>query len=108
MSVSRFQGPWFYTSKRIESSLRHLNFPNGISSPIYAGRDVSAATATGDKKIHDAELAQLLEDALNLRRTTHSYLEKYIQTTNATSSDFQHEEGKRKERGVRPTEQTTS
>ncbi|KFG36609.1 putative 2-oxoglutarate dehydrogenase e1 component, mitochondrial precursor, partial [Toxoplasma gondii GAB2-2007-GAL-DOM2] len=72
------QGAWFYTSKRIESSLRHLNFPNGIRSPIYAGRDVCAATAVGDKKLHDQELAQLLQDALDINRTTHSYLEKYL------------------------------
>ncbi|PFH32870.1 putative 2-oxoglutarate dehydrogenase e1 component [Besnoitia besnoiti] len=72
------QGAWFYTSKRIESSLRHLGYPNEIRAPIYAGRDVCAATAVGDKKLHDEELAQLLDDALDLNRTTHSYLEKYI------------------------------
>ncbi|PHJ20301.1 oxoglutarate dehydrogenase (succinyl-transferring) e1 component [Cystoisospora suis] len=86
------QGAWFYTSKRIESSLKHLNYPNDIRSPIYAGRDVSAATATGDKKIHDAELAQLIEDALNLRRTTHSYLEKYTQTNNGRHAKEEEEE----------------
>lgn len=46
-------GAWFYTSKRIESCLRHLGCPNEIERPLYVGRDVSATTAVGDKGLHD-------------------------------------------------------
>eukprot|EP00922_Rhytidocystis_sp_ex-Travisia-forbesii_P059904 GHVS01088808.1.p1 GENE.GHVS01088808.1~~GHVS01088808.1.p1 ORF type:complete len:184 (+),score=4.24 GHVS01088808.1:35-553(+) len=71
-------GPWFYTSKRIESSLRHLNYPNGINKPIYVGRDCNAATAVGDPRLHQQELNQLLNDAFDCSRTVHSYVEKYL------------------------------
>uniref|UniRef100_A0A0G4FH86 2-oxoglutarate dehydrogenase, mitochondrial n=1 Tax=Chromera velia CCMP2878 TaxID=1169474 RepID=A0A0G4FH86_9ALVE len=71
-------GAWTYTSKRLENSLRHLGFPNGITHPIYAGRDVAASPAAGDGKLHQMELATLVEDAFNLERTTHSWREKYL------------------------------
>lgn len=79
-------GPWFYTSKRIESSLRHMNYPNNISSLIYAGRDTNAAPAVGDHRTHQQELETLLEDAFNLNKKTHSYLEKYLENGNSLSN----------------------
>ncbi|XP_026194017.1 2-oxoglutarate dehydrogenase, mitochondrial-like, partial [Cyclospora cayetanensis] len=72
------QGAWFYTSKRIESCLRHLGCPSHIERPLYVGRDVSATTAVGDKGLHDKELAQLLGDAFNLECRENSYLSKYL------------------------------
>lgn len=71
-------GAWWYTSKRIESALGHLNCPNGIERPIYVGRDSNASPAVGDSRLHQKELKTLLMDAFNLERTQHSYAEKYM------------------------------
>ncbi|KAF8817757.1 putative 2-oxoglutarate dehydrogenase e1 component, mitochondrial precursor, partial [Cardiosporidium cionae] len=72
-------GPWFYTSKRIESCLRSLGYPNGVRAPVYVGRDVNAATAVGDSKIHTEETNQMLMDAFDLSKKTHSYAEHYAE-----------------------------
>lgn len=74
-------GPWPYTSKRIVTSLEHLERPNGISNPIYVGRDVSAAPAGGDAKVHQKELETILVEAFDLYRRTNSYLEKYVRSS---------------------------
>lgn len=74
-------GPWNYASKRLVSCLEHLGRPNGISSPVYVGRDVSGSPACGDAKIHTKELETLLADAFDMYRRTNSYLEKYMKTS---------------------------
>jgi len=71
-------GAWSYCSNRMASSLRFLGEPNGISRPIYVGRDVLAAPSVGDVKLHQDELDTLLHDAFDLTRTTNSYYEKYM------------------------------
>ncbi|KAL8453696.1 hypothetical protein Emag_001741 [Eimeria magna] len=91
------QGAWFYTSKRIESSLRHLGSPNGIERPIYVGRDVSATTAVGDKGLHDKELAQLLADAFNLESRENSYLAKYLSRRVQAEQQKQQQKQQRKQ-----------
>eukprot|EP01070_Trichotokara_eunicae_P004005 Trichotokara_eunicae@DN3691_c0_g1_i1.p1 len=72
------QGPWAYISKRVMSSLRQLKFPNGIHTPLFVGRDVSASTATGSGKVHADELQRLLTDAFDLKRDCNSGAEKYM------------------------------
>lgn len=76
-------GPWPYTSKRLATSLAHIGYPNGITHPIYAGRDVSAAPAGGDARLHQVELERLLGDAFDVHRRTNSYVEKYLGPTAA-------------------------
>lgn len=71
-------GPWFYTSKRLESSLKYLN-KEGLTAPVYAGRDVAASPAVGDSKLHNVQLKRLLNDSFDLKRKDHSYYEDYIQ-----------------------------
>ncbi|KAL8453711.1 hypothetical protein Emed_000742 [Eimeria media] len=101
------QGAWFYTSKRIESSLRHLGSPNGIERPIYVGRDVSATTAVGDKGLHDKELAQLLADAFNLESRENSYLAKYLSRRVQAEQQKQQQKQQRKQQ-QRKKEHTSS
>lgn len=82
-------GPWPYTSKRLATSLAHLGYPNGITQPIYAGRDVSAAPAGGDARLHQEELERLLRDAFDPHRRTHSYTEKYLKSSATSESNNQ-------------------
>lgn len=72
------QGPWNYASKRVRAVLKHCGNPNGVDKVIFAGRDTLATTATGDHHIHQTELSRLLKDALDLKRTENSYIEKYM------------------------------
>lgn len=79
-------GPWAYTSKRLVSSLEHVGRPNGITNPIYVGRDVSAAPASGDSKVHQKELENILADAFDVYRRTNSYIEKYLRTPSSKTN----------------------
>ncbi|CEM08891.1 unnamed protein product [Vitrella brassicaformis CCMP3155] len=71
-------GPWFYCSKRLESSLRYMGCPNGIQQPIYVGRDVSSSPAVGDARVHTEELNTILNDAFDLDHRVNSYYHSYI------------------------------
>ncbi|CDJ60113.1 2-oxoglutarate dehydrogenase, mitochondrial, related, partial [Eimeria maxima] len=99
------QGAWGYTSKRIESCLRHLGHPNKIERPVYVGRDVSATTAVGDKGLHDKELLQLLLDAFNLECTDNSYLSKYLSRRVQAEQQQQQQKQKRKQQRQQQQEQ---
>eukprot|EP00920_Eleutheroschizon_duboscqi_P034313 GHVT01082480.1.p1 GENE.GHVT01082480.1~~GHVT01082480.1.p1 ORF type:complete len:1008 (-),score=159.05 GHVT01082480.1:884-3907(-) len=70
-------GGWGYVGRRIETCLRHVNFPNGIVAPMYVGRDVSAAPAVGDSRQHGEELRQMQHDAIDLSNNKHSHVKKY-------------------------------
>lgn len=80
-------GPWPYTSKRLTCSLEHMGHPNGITSPIYVGRDVSAAPAGGDAKVHQREMETILTDAFDLYRRTNSHLERYLRQSNGNGNE---------------------
>lgn len=80
------QGTWSYGSHRIRAVLNHCKCPNGIQDVVYAGRDVAASTATGDGKIHQAELKNLLTDAMNLDRVENSYHERYYKPSCSPAS----------------------
>lgn len=54
------QGAWYQTRHRIENILQKGQ------TLSFAGRPASASPAVGYKSKHDAQLAQLVEDALNL------------------------------------------
>lgn len=97
-------GPWPYTSKRIVSSLEHLGHPNGIAQPIYVGRDVSAAPACGDARLHQQELETILRDGFDITRKTNSYFEKYLkrQDSNNNSNEQALPNNRRREEGGGP------
>lgn len=56
-------GPWFYVEPRIESALKASKSHKGKRAS-YAGREPTAAVATGHKKQHLAEEYALLAEAL--------------------------------------------
>lgn len=55
-------GCWTYVRPRIWSAVRHFN--DTKKRVGYAGRNASASPATGHNKVHQAEQAQLVADAL--------------------------------------------
>ncbi|CAG9937483.1 unnamed protein product [Clonostachys rosea f. rosea IK726] len=55
-------GAWHYMRDRLDTVLRQLD-RQAISSLRYAGRDPSASTATGLKKLHASEEDELLNEA---------------------------------------------
>jgi 2-oxoglutarate dehydrogenase E1 component len=57
------QGAWNFVKPRIEAAIAKLG---GNASPHYAGRPEYASTAAGLMKLHLAELAKFLNDALTL------------------------------------------
>lgn len=59
----RNQGSWWYVNERIEDVLSGMKHKAGRAR--YAGRIDAAAPATGLMKRHQAEQAQLLDDALS-------------------------------------------
>ena len=54
-------GCWLYVQPRVRNTLEYLDRADADIS--YAGRPIAAATAVGFAKTHNAQLAQLLEDA---------------------------------------------
>ncbi len=60
----RNQGSWWYIHERIEDILSELKHKAG--RPKYAGRPDAAAPATGLMKRHQAEQAQLVNEALTV------------------------------------------
>ncbi len=57
------QGAWHFVRSRIEDTVAKLG---GKGSPRYTGRPEYASTAAGLMKLHLAELAKFLDDALTL------------------------------------------
>ena len=56
-------GPWTFIEPRLRSTLKHIQHKSREVS--YAGREISASTATGYGGQHAAELKALLADAMN-------------------------------------------
>ncbi|KJE90257.1 oxoglutarate dehydrogenase [Capsaspora owczarzaki ATCC 30864] len=60
-------GAWSYVQPRIETALKQSKtHPGDRARPKFIGRRPSAATATGKKKTHLAEEAELVKSALTL------------------------------------------
>lgn len=57
------QGYWSYVNPKISNTLRDLKRPAEVT---YAGRSVSASTATGFSKVHEAELKHFLLEAMKI------------------------------------------
>lgn len=57
------QGYWHYVSPKISSVLKDLRRPSEVT---YAGRKISASTASGYSKVHEAELRQFLQEAMKI------------------------------------------
>ena len=57
-------GAWSFVDRRIEALLRELDVRT--NRPGYAGREESAATATGLLARHNREQAALVDEALNI------------------------------------------
>ncbi|KAH8421771.1 oxoglutarate dehydrogenase (succinyl-transferring), partial [Colletotrichum scovillei] len=55
-------GAWQYMRDRLETVIENSGVLGG-KKIVYAGRGTGAATATGSKKVHQAEEAKLLQDA---------------------------------------------
>lgn len=55
-------GAWQYMRDRFETVIENSSVLGG-KKIVYAGRGTGAATATGSKKVHQAEETKLLEDA---------------------------------------------
>ena len=55
-------GPWTFMEPRLRATLKHLN--HKFREVSYAGREISASTATGYGAQHAAELKALLADAM--------------------------------------------
>jgi 2-oxoglutarate dehydrogenase E1 component len=55
-------GPWTFIEPRIRATLKHIGHKSREVS--YAGREISASTATGYGAQHKAELDALLADAM--------------------------------------------
>ena len=58
-------GAWHYVRDRIDVVLGKTEELKGRKL-LYAGRGTSASTATGLKKVHEAEEKKLLEDAFTV------------------------------------------
>lgn len=56
------QGPWSFVEPRFRNTLKHIGMKN--TEINYAGRAISASTATGYGKTHKAELAKFLAEAM--------------------------------------------
>ncbi|EZG47695.1 2-oxoglutarate dehydrogenase E1 component [Gregarina niphandrodes] len=65
-------GAWSYAKPRVETLLKHLG--HQICTITFAGRNVSAAPATGDTNIHKKELQQILEHSMNLDKNHNSHV----------------------------------
>ncbi len=57
-------GAWTFVDRRIENVLLQLG--SAAKRPSYAGRDEAASPATGSAKVHAAQQAKLVHDALGL------------------------------------------
>ena len=57
------QGYWTYTNPKIKSVLQSIGSKLEVT---YAGRAISASTATGYGKVHEAELRQFLHEAMKI------------------------------------------
>ena len=56
-------GAWLHVQSRIETILKETKHHSDL--PVkFVGRDPSAATATGFKSVHDAQVKKLVQDAL--------------------------------------------
>ena len=55
-------GAWSYIFEPLEKTL--LDNGGKVTRPSYAGRPAAASPATGSMKMHIAEQAQLIDDAL--------------------------------------------
>jgi 2-oxoglutarate dehydrogenase E1 component len=55
-------GCWSFIEPRLRATLKHLNHKS--REVDYAGREISASTATGYGAQHQAELKALLADAM--------------------------------------------
>ena len=60
----RNMGSWSYIHELLEGVLGNISSP--VSRPVYAGREASAATATGLASKHAAQQAALVEQALTI------------------------------------------
>jgi len=56
------QGAWSFVEPRLRNQLSVLKFKN--QDVKYAGRSISASTATGYGKTHAAEIANYLETSM--------------------------------------------
>lgn len=56
-------GAWGYVRDRVDAVLREIGGEKEGRRVVYAGRGLSASTATGVKRVHEAEEKKLLEDA---------------------------------------------
>lgn len=56
------QGPWPFVEPRLRNTLKHLGMKNTEVS--YAGRQISASSATGYGKTHREELKEFLHEAM--------------------------------------------
>ncbi len=57
-------GAWTFVDRRIEATLGCIG--GAAKRPIYVGRDEAASPATGQAKVHAAQQAKLVRDALGL------------------------------------------
>lgn len=59
------QGPWSFVEPRFRNTLKHIGMKNTEIS--YAGRQISASSATGYGKTHREELSSFLAEAMAWR-----------------------------------------
>lgn len=57
------QGAWSFVEPRLRNQLSHMK--HKTQNAKFAGRDISASTATGYGKTHAAELANYLEASMS-------------------------------------------
>lgn len=60
------QGYWTYVYPKIRNVLKHIGRKNEDAEVQYVGRSVSASTATGYGKVHEAELKHFLHEAMKI------------------------------------------
>jgi len=64
----RNMGAWSFIAEPLEEILIDIGGP--VSRPAYAGRPAAASPATGSMKVHVAEQAKLVDDALTMKKAS--------------------------------------